>query len=138
MRNRRVARTLVGRRVGIRPALNPFEELLETPLLKQTHQRAPKSFRLVARDFGDPSVAKDIGAGNLLELEIPGDVGVDEDAGELAVGHHELGNEVDGVVAVAAQFARRFLALAELAVELGAKADVLCQWGHALDCSPRT
>jgi hypothetical protein len=37
----------------------------------------------------------DVGASNLLELEVPGDVGGDEDVGQFARGHEELGDEVN-------------------------------------------
>jgi hypothetical protein len=50
-RVRAIRSTLVGCRVGIRPALDPFEELLETSLFKDAHERAPESLRLVAGDL---------------------------------------------------------------------------------------
>ena len=36
-----------------------------------------------------------ITAGDLLELEILGDIGGDEDVGQLSIRHEEFGNEID-------------------------------------------
>lgn len=43
-----------------------------------------------------------IAAGDLLELEVFGNVGGNEDVGEFTVGHEELGDEVDVPVVDAA------------------------------------
>ena len=59
-----------------------------------------------------------IAARNLLELEVSGDVGGDEDVGQLARGHEELGDEVDVPVVETAIFLPRLLALVVVAVFL--------------------
>ena len=110
--------TLVSSRVLVLPALKELEELLCPPLLKETHKRALDRLHLRTRHLGDLAIAVDITAGDLLELEVPSDVGVDEDASELSRGDDELGNEIDGVVAVAAEVLGDSLIGPELAVEL--------------------
>ena len=113
-------RTLVSGRILILPALEELEELLRPPLLKKTHERALDRLHLRAGDLGDPAIAVDETACDLLELEVTGDIGVDEDASELSRGDDELGNEIDGVVAVAPKVLGDGLIGSELAVELHA------------------
>jgi hypothetical protein len=92
-------RTVVGRGVVLFEGADPLEELLCAPLLKQAHQRAPQRLGGIARDLGhgrtDTSALLDIAAGYLAELEIASHVGRHEDVCKLAVGHDELGDEVD-------------------------------------------
>lgn len=104
--------------VIILPVLQELEKLLRPPLLKEAHERAPDSLHLVTRDLRDLPVAVHEAARDLLELEVPGDVGVHEDLGELARGDDELGDQVHGVVAVAPQLGGRRLVRPELAVQL--------------------
>ena len=109
--------TLVGRRVIVLPVLKELEELLCPPLLKETHERTLDRLHLRTGDFGDLAVAVDVTARNLLELEVARYIGVDKDAGELARRDDELGDEIDGIVAVTAELLGRRSA-PELAVEL--------------------
>jgi hypothetical protein len=51
----------------------------------------------------------DKAAGNLLELEISGDIGRDQNVGEFAIGHEEFGDEIDVPVVDAAVLLPRFL-----------------------------
>lgn len=89
--------------VVLLPVLNVEEEVAGAALLKETHKRRADSLRLVGRHLGDLAVAVNKRAGNLLELEVASDIGVDENLGELARRQDELGDEVDGVVAVTAK-----------------------------------
>lgn len=67
---------------------NPLNEALHSSLLENAHQRRPQSLGSIRWDLGNsclgPSTLLDEAAGHLLELEVSGDVGGDEDVGELA------------------------------------------------------
>jgi hypothetical protein len=108
----------VGSRIVVLPPLQKLEEFLGAPLLEKAHERALDGFHLRAGDLGDPAIAINEGTGDLLEFEVSGDVGVDEDLGELARSNDELGDEIDGVVAVAAKLGRHFLIRAEFTIQL--------------------
>ena len=119
----------MGSRVLVLPALEELKELLRPPLLKETHERALQRLHLVTGNLGDLAIAVDERAGDLLELEIAGDISVDEDLGELARRDDELRDQVDGVVAVASQLSRRILVWPELAVQLSwTRASARCSW----------
>lgn len=83
---------LVGGGILLLVVLDELEELLGAALLKETHERGADGLHLAGRDLGDLSIAVDVGAGDLLELQVASDVGVDQDLDELTVGHHELGD----------------------------------------------
>lgn len=106
------------RRVIVFPALDEFEELLGPAFLKETHERAPDCFHLGTRDLRDLAIAIDEAASDLLELEVPSDVGVDEDFGKFTRRDDELGDEINGVVPVAAKLRGRRLIRPELAIQL--------------------
>ena len=108
------------RRVIVLPVLQKLEKVLCAALLEEAHERALDGLHLGAGDLGDLAIAVDEAAGDLLELEVAGDVGVDEDAGELARRDDELGNEIDGIVTVTSQLLRDGLIGPELAVKLKA------------------
>ena len=110
----------MSRRIVVLPALQELKELLCATLLEETHQRALDCLHLRARHLRDLALAVDEAARDLLELEVAGDIGVDEDASELSGSDDELGNEIDGVVAVAPKVLGDGLIGAELAVELHA------------------
>jgi hypothetical protein len=95
-----LALTLMGGRIVVLPVLQKHEERPRPSLLEQAHQAAPQRLALVRRDLVDPSIAVDVGAGDLLELEVSDDVGVDEHSGECPAGQDELGDQVDGIVTV--------------------------------------
>ena len=116
----RARQTLVGSRVLVLPVLKELEELLRSPLLEETHEGALDRLHLRAGYLGDLAIAVDKAARDLLELEVAGDVGVDQDASELSGSDDELRNEIDGVVTVAAKIRRDGLVGSELAVELRA------------------
>ena len=111
-------RTLVSGRILILPALEELEELLGPTFLKKTHKRALDCLHLRAGNLGDLAITVDEAASDLLELKVTSDIGVNEDLGELARSDNKLGNEVNGIVAIAAQFCRRSLIWPELAVKL--------------------
>lgn len=91
--------TLVGGGVlGVEGA-NPLDEGLHATLLKDTHEGRLESLASIRGDLGDGglggSALLNVAAGNLLELEVAGDVGGDENVGQLARGHEQLGNKVN-------------------------------------------
>lgn len=87
---------LVGGRVFGLVVLNKLKEALGASLLKQAHEGGLDGLHLGGRHFGDAAVSEDVRSRDLFELHVARDVGVDEHAGEFAVGHHELGDEVHG------------------------------------------
>ena len=105
-------------RIFVLPVLEELKELLRSPFLEQAHERAPDGLHLCARDLGDFAISINETARDLLELEIPSNVGVHEDLGQLARGDDEFGDKIDGIVAVPADVGGRLSAGAELAVEL--------------------
>ena len=106
------------------PALQELEEFLRPALFEQAHQRALDGFHLRTRDLGDLALAVHVAARDLLELEVAGDIGVDEDLGELARGDDELGNEINGIISVASEVGGRGLIFTEFKVELYMARDV--------------
>lgn len=78
---------------------DPFYEALHPSLLEDTHQRRAQGLGGVGGDLGHSGLGTgallDEAAGDLLELEITGDVGGNEDVGQLAGRHEELGDQVD-------------------------------------------
>ena len=54
----------------------------------------------------------------MLELEVTGDIGVDEDLGKFTGGDDELGNQVDCVVAVATELCWRLIGSLEVTIKL--------------------
>ena len=105
-------------RILILPVLQELEELLRPPLLKKTHKWALDRLHFRAGHLGDLTIAVDKAAGDLLELEVAGDIGVNENARKFSRGNDELGNEIDGIVAIAAEVLRGRLVGPELAVKL--------------------
>ena len=106
------------------PALQELEEFLRPALFEQAHKGALHRFHLRTRDLGDLALAVHVAARDLLELEVAGDIGVDEDLGELARGDDELGDEIDGVISVASEVGGRGLIFTEFTVELYIARDV--------------
>ena len=90
---------MVSSRVLILPVLQELEELLSSSFLKETHEGRSKSLASVRRDLGDGRLGAlallHVAASNLLEVEVLGNVGGNEDVGEFAVGHEKLRDEVD-------------------------------------------
>lgn len=109
--------TLVGRWVAVLPVLEEFKEFLCPPLLEEAHERALDRLHLRAGDLRYLAIAVDVAAGDLLELEVAGHIGVNKNAGELARRDDEFGDEIDSIVAVATELLGRS-STPELAVEL--------------------
>lgn len=101
---------------------DPLDEGLHPPLLKNAHQGRLEGLGGIGGDLGHsglgPSALLHEAPRNLLELEIPSHVGRNEDVGELARRHEELGDEVDVPVVGAAVFLPWLLSLLEVAVLL--------------------
>ena len=98
--------------------LDILEELLGSALLKETHQGTADSLHLCGWDLGDLAVTEHIGAGDLLKLEVASDVCVGQNLDELTVAHHELGDQVNAVVAILAKGSGSSFTIAELFEEL--------------------
>lgn len=105
-------------RIVVLPVLQELKELLGSPLLKEPHQRTPNGLHLRAGNLGNPALTINEATGDLLELKIASNIGVNEDPGELAGCNDELGNEVNGIVAVASKLRGRALVGSELAIQL--------------------
>lgn len=101
---------------------NPFDEALHPALLEHAHEGRLQGLCGIRGDLGDGG----LGAGtllheaacDLLELEVSGDIGGDEDVGQLARGHEELGDQVDVPVVGAAVFLPWLVARAVVSVLL--------------------
>jgi hypothetical protein len=93
-------------RVILLVCADELQELLCSSLLEQTHQRTAESLRGIRGDLCDVGLVAgaslDVTASNLLEFEVSGDIGRDENVGEFSVGHEEFGNEIDVPVVGAA------------------------------------
>ena len=91
-----------------------------SPTLEEPRPAPPltASISVLGTGPGDLAITVDEAASDLLELEIPSDFGVYKDLGELARRDDELGDEIYGVVAVAAELGRWGLLIPELAIEL--------------------
>lgn len=78
---------------------HPLDKVLHAALLKDAHKGRPKSLGGIGGDLGDGGLGSSTllheAARDLLELEISGNVGGNEDIGKLAGGHEELGHQVD-------------------------------------------
>jgi hypothetical protein len=114
--------TLVCRRVlGVERA-HPLDEALHAALLKEAHQGRLEGLAGVRGHLGDGgfggAALLDVAAGDLLELEVAGDVGRDEDVGQLARRHEELGHQVDVPVVEAAVLGPGLGALGVVAIAL--------------------
>ena len=108
----------MGSRVLVLPVLQELEELLRSPLLKETHERTPHSLHLVTGNLRDLAVTVHKATRDLLELKVTSDIGVYKDPSELSRSNDKLGNEVDGIVSVTSKLGRRALIRPELAIQL--------------------
>jgi hypothetical protein len=101
---------------------NPLQEFLSPTLLEQTHQRRTQSLAGIRRHLGNGRLGTlallHIAARNLLELEISCHIGGDQDVCQLAVGHEELGDQVDVPVVDSSVLLPGFLASGDVAVLL--------------------
>lgn len=109
---------LVGGGILVAPVLDELEELLCSTLLKEAHERRADGFHLGGRHLGNLAISVNVRGSDLLELEVPSDIGVNEHLRELTVGHDKFGDEINCPVAVTAPVLGRFSAGTELLVEL--------------------
>lgn len=76
-----------------------LQEVPGTSLLKQPHQRTAESLTSIGWNLCDGSFGTTallhITACNLLELEVSGNIGGDEDVGEFSIGHEKFGDKID-------------------------------------------
>lgn len=97
---------------------NPIQELLRPSLLKHAHQGRPQRLTRIRGHTRNGSLGTtallNIAACNLSEVEVSRDVCGDEDIGELAVGHEELGDEIDVPVVRSAVFLPWLLAFLDV------------------------
>lgn len=89
----------MGRRVVLLELSNPFKELLGTALLEEAHERRAQSLASIRGHLGDGRLGTlallDVATGDLLELEVSRHVGGNQDVCQLAVGHQQLGDQVN-------------------------------------------
>lgn len=109
--------TLMSRRVIVLPVLQKLEEAPRPSFLEQPHQATRQGLPFIRGHLCDSPVPQHVGAGDLLEFEVSGDVGLDEHLSELAGCQDEFGDQVDGVVSVPAEALGR-RRVAELVVKL--------------------
>ena len=125
---------MCGRVLGVELA-NPLDERLHPSLLKDAHERGLESLSSIRGDLGNgglgTSTLLDEAARHLLELEIAGHFGGDENVGKLARGHEELGDEINVPVVGTAILFPGLLALAEVSILL----EKLCRHVSLDDCS---
>lgn len=121
-RARLMRRTMVTSRVILFEFTNPFQELLRSPLLKHSHQRRAQGLVGIRGDLGHVGLAAvallDVAASNLLELKVSRNIGGNQDIRQLAVGHQQLGDQVDVPVVDPSILLPGFLAGANVAVLL--------------------
>jgi len=86
-----VSHTIVSGRIFLLELANPLKELLGSALLKETHERRAQSLTGIGGHLGHGRLGTlallNIAAGDLLELEVSGDIGGNQNVGQLAVGH---------------------------------------------------
>mmetsp|Transcript_14426 Transcript_14426/g.56731 ORF Transcript_14426/g.56731 Transcript_14426/m.56731 type:complete len:418 (-) Transcript_14426:163-1416(-) len=85
------------------PAGDVLEELLEAALLEQAHEAGAEGLLLGGRHLRDLVLLHHVAAVDHLEVEVLGHVRLDEHAHENTVGHDELGDYVDVIVAARAE-----------------------------------
>lgn len=101
---------------------NPLNKGLHASLLEDPHEGRSQSLSSIRGHLGDCSLVGgtllDVAASDLLELEVPCNIGGDENVGQFAGGHEELGDKVDVPVVEAAILLPGLLAFAEVTVLL--------------------
>jgi len=108
---------LMGCRIVIFPILEE-EKVPRPPLFKEAHQGRLQRLRFIRGYPGDFAIPIDKRASDSLELEVTGDVGVDEDLGKSTGGNDEPWDQVNCVVAVATELCWRLIRSLEVTIEL--------------------
>ena len=107
--------------LGVESA-NPLNEGLHASLLEDTHEGRSQSLGGIRGHLGDGSLVGgtllDVAASDLLELKVSCNIGRDENVGQFAGGHEELGDKVDVPVVEATILLPGLLAFAEVSVLL--------------------
>lgn len=77
----------------------PLDEALHASFLEDAHEWGAESLGSIGGNLGNGGLGTlallDEAAGDLPEFQVAGDVGRDQDVGQLAGGHEELGDQVD-------------------------------------------
>lgn len=101
---------------------DPLDEGLHAALLEDAHQWRLESLASIRGDLSDggsrTGTLLNVAASDLLELEVAGNIGRDENVGELARGHEELGDQVNVPVIHASVLLPGLLAGVKVAVLL--------------------
>lgn len=101
---------------------DPFYEALHSSLFEDAHEGGTQGLSSVGGNLGNGSLGFSTllneTASDLLELEIAGNVGGNENVGQLAGGHEELRDQVDVPVVGSTIFLPRLLAFCEVAILL--------------------
>jgi hypothetical protein len=127
-------RTLVcGGVLGVEAA-NPLDKGLHASLLEESHKGRSESLSGIGGNLGNSGLVGgtllDVAASDLLELKVSCNIGRDENVGQLAGGHKELGDEIDVPVVEAAILLPGLLTLTEVSVlleELYSELDISVQ-----------
>jgi hypothetical protein len=114
--------------VIILPILEELEEFLRAALFEETHERALDGLHFCAGDLRDLAVTVHKRPGDLLELEVTSNIGVNENLGKFSRCNDKLGDEINSIVAIASELRWRFGSGAEVAVELRGRCSV--KWPH--------
>lgn len=111
---------------------NPLNKVLHATLLEDPHKRRPESLCSIGWNLGDGGLGSStllyVAACYLLELEISGNIGGDENVGKFAGGHEKLGHQVDVPVvqsAVLLPWARALGVVSILLEQLGRRQQIL-------------
>ena len=109
----------MGGGIIILPVLQELEELLGPPLLEETHQGRLDSLHFCGGDLRDSAISVDEASGDLLELEVSGDLCMDQDLREFTRGKDKLWYQINVVIPVPAELGGYGLLWTEFTVELG-------------------
>lgn len=104
--------------VVIFPSLQKLKEFLRPSLFEESHQRAFDGLHFGTGNFGYLPIAVDEAAGDLLKLQIAGNIRMNKNFSELSRGDDEFWDEIDGIITVATKLSRGWLVWSEFTVQL--------------------
>lgn len=107
---------MLSSRIIILPILEELKEFLGPSFLEQTHQRTLDRFHFGTGDLGDSPIAVDKASGDLLELKITSNIGVNKDLRKLSRCDDEFRDKVNSIVTVTTELRRSLLSRTEMAV----------------------
>ena len=100
----------------------PLDEALHASFLEDAHEWGAESLSSIGGNLGNGGLGTlallDEAAGDLPEFQVAGDVGRDQDVGQLAGRHEELGNQVDVPIVGTTVLLPGLLALLEVSIFL--------------------